>query len=761
MRKTAIVTTIITLLGGVVASHGAEVLMTIDTPTNNVSNNARFRVDQLGKGWYKDSTSLWGITDNVLSNPGTTPGIPAEGPVGQSVSTASLTPGLDQIKVSFDYSVGAGSTLYFHLVGLTTNGAPSSNEILANCQPQNGSTQNQSETDFGDLNILNGGDPNGGTGGAVSFAATSGTYSATFNVTNYAWSADESPGLTGNIADVKDFEIILAMFASNVTTNDGSGAISISNLSIVADSDNTSLTVTPEELSMILLEGETAVTGSVDVAYVAPTNVDIAVSISDESHPGSFSLLSATPQTLTGPTTLEFEYDNTVSNLTGTVATGLVTIAWNAVGSTTTNEVVIPISTVVGFAPNANNTFTKTLGTWGDPDNWLLDRVPGSLGADRAIIQQAGRVCNVETNFTGLFPFRAWIRTSSGTPSVLNINADLKGMADISVGQATSQYGILNHTAGAVEAASIIVAHSAGTAPSNSVYTQTGGSAEANSLTVNPTGELNMDGGTMTVETGITIKSNGVVNVDGGELELPGTPDVSGDGIVKLQSGSFSAGNNSSGGATFKGHIEISGGTFSWLNQVLCSAGSSITVNGDAASITMRHIQTTDAYGSFDLTLNYNLNETGVSTINMTSWMMLQKTKINVDGSAYTGGPQTILLIDGGSLDGAAASSNITVTGFAEGYNAAVTQDGVGNGDVILTITVGGPEIGMDMASGGPVMISWPAEYGSAYNVMTNSDLVNGSWGDADWTPFLDGDFYKATNSIGSEPQLFYRLEAE
>lgn len=42
---------------------------------------------------------------------------------------------------------------------------------------------------------------------------------------------------------------------------------------------------------------------------------------------------------------------------------------------------------------------------------------------------------------------------------------------------------------------------------------------------------------------------------------------------------------------------------------------------------------------------------------------------------------------------------------------------------------------------------------------MTNVDLVNGTWGDAEWTPFLDGDVYKATNSIGSEPRLFYRLE--
>lgn len=222
------------LILALAASSFAVDIIDDDFSSGTISHNLRFRISQADAGWYQDANSLWNITNGVLTNPGTAPGIPAEGPVGQSVLTAGLAEGLDEVTVSFDYSVGAGSTLYFHLLGFTTNGTPDSAEILANTQPQNGVIQNQGEVNFGDMNILNGGDPGGGSGDAVSFAATSGTYTETFNLTHYTWSADESPGLTGDIADVKDFDVILAAFASNVTTNDGTGAISISNLTIRA-----------------------------------------------------------------------------------------------------------------------------------------------------------------------------------------------------------------------------------------------------------------------------------------------------------------------------------------------------------------------------------------------------------------------------------------------------------------------------------------------------------------------------------------------
>ena len=66
------------------------------------------------------------------------------------------------------------------------------------------------------------------------------------------------------------------------------------------------------------------------------------------------------------------------------------------------------------------------------------------------------------------------------------------------------------------------------------------------------------------------------------------------------------------------------------------------------------------------------------------------------------------------------------------------------------------------MPSGGPITIAWPITAGSSFNVLTNSDLLNtNGWGYANLTPFLDGDSYKVTNSIGSDASLFYKLEAQ
>lgn len=337
--------------------------------------------------------------------------------------------------------------------------------------------------------------------------------------------------------------------------------------------------------------------------------------------------------------------------------------------------------------------------------------MPGTAGADRGIIQGAqGRVCNVETNFSAPFGYRVWVRTTGGTPNTVNVGADLKGSADISVGQASGQYGVLNQTAGDVDTDALIIGDPDGTAPSNSYYNLSGGTLTLDGdATLYSTGEMDITGGTMDISGDINIGGTGVLNIDGGALSQAGNGTIDGLGTLKLQSGSFSTGNNTSGGQTFEGNVEISGGAFSMLSQTLCYDPASITVKGDEASITMRHIQTTDTYGNFGLTLNYDLDETGVSTINMSEWMFLQKTKINVDGSAYTGGSQTINLIDGKSINGLAATSNITVTGFSGNYTASVEQD-TGSGNVILTISAGPYE-------------DWTAEYNlSGTNALASAD---------------------------------------
>ncbi|MDF7808630.1 hypothetical protein P4E94_14365, partial [Pontiellaceae bacterium B12219] len=457
------------------------------------------------------------------------------------------------------------------------------------------------------------------------------------------------------------------------------------------------VTVEPSEILMFFDSASgSLVTGSVDMVYNSATNMDITITVSDETQPGSFSVLTATPQTLITPypdaTPIEIAFDNSVASLApGSSATGLVTIAWSESGGGESGSVVVPVSATAAFAADANNTFVPGVGVWGDPANWSLGRVPGMLGADRGIVQNAGLVCNVETNFTGLFPYRVWVRTASGTPSVVNIGADMKGMADISVGQASSQYGIVNQTAGTVTPAALNIGDPAETAPSNSYYNLTGGTLELGTKapTIYSTGVLNIDGGAVTIDQG------------------PANLVVSGAGVVKLQSGSFnSVGTAANDVLTFNTSLEVSGGSLTLLGQNKFAGG--LTVIGDEASISIHRFGTPNTMGE----VVFVMGETGVSTIVGPSWATLSSYNLTVDGADYVGGSTTIDLVSAGNLTAGFAS--VTFTNFAEGITTSVTQDEGDNNKVILTITV-------------PGYAGWIGGYG-----------LSGT--DADWNVDYDGD---------------------
>lgn len=112
----------------------------------------------------------------------------------------------------------------------------------------------------------------------------------------------------------------------------------------------TSFLVTPAEVALVLVSPSTAVTGSVAVSYVAESDVEVSVSVTNSTHPGAFSVVSATPMTLTEPspsnTLVEFEFDNTAAGLTTNMesASCTVVIAWNLVGDAEVTEVQVPIS---------------------------------------------------------------------------------------------------------------------------------------------------------------------------------------------------------------------------------------------------------------------------------------------------------------------------------------------------------------------------------------------------------------------------------
>ena len=212
-----------------------------DFSSGSIASHNRFRPNQLDT-WGGFSSTQWliGTGDSgALTSAQTTSDRDSEGGMGRVmlVSDHTTDTSLTQVTVSFDYTVGAGSALYFHLWGLTQNGTPAPAEILANTGASNGSIQNQADAQYGDLSLHNGADPNGAAGSGVTFASgTSGSYSMTFDLTAYSWSADEAPGLSGNIANITDFDYLLTAFSTSVSNEDGSGAISIDNFNLSASS---------------------------------------------------------------------------------------------------------------------------------------------------------------------------------------------------------------------------------------------------------------------------------------------------------------------------------------------------------------------------------------------------------------------------------------------------------------------------------------------------------------------------------------------
>ena len=208
-------------------------------------------------------------------------------------------------------------------------------------------------------------------------------------------------------------------------TRGGSAEFDYVKLEVNALPVETFAVVEPTAVDLILnAASETVVTGAVDFVYGASTNVDItSITVSDESHPGSFSVLTATPLTLPGlgsySTEVSIQYDNTVSNLTdGSMATGLVTIAYKDVDSAVTNEIYVPVSAVVAelfvwTAPAAGN-FSAS-------GNWEGNIVPPS-GTSTILFDAAksAKSCYLKSAYT-IGTNRSW--TADGNIGAFRVGA--------------------------------------------------------------------------------------------------------------------------------------------------------------------------------------------------------------------------------------------------------------------------------------------------------------------------------------------------
>ncbi|MDF7806348.1 dienelactone hydrolase family protein [Pontiellaceae bacterium B12219] len=213
----------------------------------------------------------------------------------------------------------------------------------------------------------------------------------------------------------------------------------------------------------------------------------------------------------------------------------------------------------------------------------------------------------------------------------------------------------------------------------------------ADSLTVETNGSLSVLDGELDFNGGSFVVDGSVI-IDGGTANVE-TLALSGTGSLLVKSGAL---NFNSGSTLDISLLEISGGSVDFGSgsaYVGDNGSTELRVVGDTASISM-NILNLQPWTSTDPTLRFVLNETGVSTIQVSSFMNLPQAAIIVDGSAYTGGAGNFVLIDSANLATLGDTNKFSATGFeAMGLNAVVVQDQTNGKDwveLVLTETAYG-----------------------------------------------------------------------
>ena len=221
-----------TIAGSAVA-QASVTLIEDDFTTGVVVGDNRFDSDQIDTGnWVQRQNSnnnstdgSWLVSTGAITNDGT-----ADQGAFLLNSVSSSDASLTEFVVSFDYTVGAGSTLYFHSALYTGPNITPVGDDLSRISRDGGryfASQN-SNLDFNGnfssaFNLLNGNTPTGETSQAlISFAGgTSGTFTQTYDISAF----------TG-INSVADISHILAAFTLD-TAAAGDGAVTIDNFSVV------------------------------------------------------------------------------------------------------------------------------------------------------------------------------------------------------------------------------------------------------------------------------------------------------------------------------------------------------------------------------------------------------------------------------------------------------------------------------------------------------------------------------------------------
>jgi len=206
------------VMGGVLSYGGGLVLVEDDFSTTSIHIDNRFNLWDIDRNWWVRRNAAWSISGEQLTNPALV--ATDEEVTHRMDSVTSTDASRTKITVSFDYSVGAGTTLYYFAHLFTGTASSLSGRFTA----QNGSFYQ----DFGgafsgpEYRLQDGGAISGSPANALaSFAGgTSGAFAQTFDIS----------GFGGGGFCLTNVTYILNSFTSNHDTT--GGVISIDNLHV-------------------------------------------------------------------------------------------------------------------------------------------------------------------------------------------------------------------------------------------------------------------------------------------------------------------------------------------------------------------------------------------------------------------------------------------------------------------------------------------------------------------------------------------------
>lgn len=220
-------------IAGSAAAQTSVALIDEDFSASAVTSGSRFQSGDIDTGnWEVRSTDgpAWSISSSQLINPALVTDDDQGAHLLNTVSSTDTT--LTQVSVSFDYTVGEGSTLFFH--SHLFSGANTVSGNMARTTATGGATFAQDFVpDFpAGFNLKDGASISGAaTASLVSFEGlTSGTFSQTYDIS----------GFNGGGFSLAEVSAILAIFTIDSAAT-GDGAVTIANLNVTAEFGTPSL----------------------------------------------------------------------------------------------------------------------------------------------------------------------------------------------------------------------------------------------------------------------------------------------------------------------------------------------------------------------------------------------------------------------------------------------------------------------------------------------------------------------------------------